>query len=76
MEESYFGIPKSVEYLQMASQVGAFIHELPLNVEQNDKLIQLVVENMEVGRVDAFRYGMDLGIKLGKTVDAENMKGE
>lgn len=66
MKEPAIEIIKTEEYLKSANVVSDYIRNLPLNHEQNDTLVKLLVDHGDLGRKDAFLQGFDMGMKLMK----------
>lgn len=55
---------RSEKFVEAANALSAYIKELDLTAEQNDKLIQLMVEQVLVAEKDAFLYGANGAIGL------------
>lgn len=65
-EEVYIEIPKSKEFLEHALKLSEFIKELPLSAEENDNLIELLIENLDIAKKDAFNQGFDVGFNAAE----------
>lgn len=65
-EECYIQIERTEEFLEAAKKVSEYIHSLPLSHEQNDTLVQMLLDQTQAAERSAFRFGLDMGIKIGK----------
>lgn len=59
-------IPRSEKFVQIANELSDFINTLPLNKPENDKLIQIIVEQVKEAEHTAFLFGFDMGVKVTK----------
>ncbi|MDI3537776.1 MAG: hypothetical protein PWP30_2258 [Eubacteriaceae bacterium] len=57
---------RSEEFNRRSQTLSKFIEELPISPDQNDKLIALIVNQIGTGEVDAFKYGVEMGLNIGK----------
>ena len=57
-------IERGPEFLTVAKELSDYIAELPLTVEQNDKLVRLAVATK--AERNAFFEGARLGLELGR----------
>lgn len=55
-------IIKGEEYLRTAQELSAVIEGLPLNHEQNERLINAILAHTSAGRKEAFAQGLGLAI--------------
>lgn len=65
-EESYIQIERTEEFLEAAKKLSEYISSLPLSYAQNDTLVHLTVEQVQAAERNAFRFGLDMGVKIGK----------
>ena len=65
-EEYYIQIERTEEFLEAANKLSEYISNLPLSHTQNDTLVQLAVEQTQAAERSAFRFGLDMGVKIGK----------
>ena len=66
VQESAIEIPRSNKFVEIAEKLSDFIKLLPLNQADNDKLIQIIVEQVKEAEHTAFLFGFDMGIKIMK----------
>lgn len=59
-------IERTEEFKQAAKELGDYIALLPLNHEQNDELIRLMVEQVNTAEQGAFLQAFKMGFDLGK----------
>lgn len=59
-------IPRSDRFIEIANELSDFINALPLNQPDNDKLIQIIVEQIKEAERTAFLFGFDMGVKVTK----------
>lgn len=64
--EQEIKIPRSERFTKIANELSDFINALPLNQPDNDKLIQIVVEQIKEAEHTAFLFGFDMGVKVTK----------
>ncbi|KGE20677.1 hypothetical protein [Paenibacillus wynnii] len=64
MDSSTIKIERSDKFNEIAFELSNLISSLPTSSEQNNKLILLMIEQIEQAEKDAFEQGMLLGIKL------------
>ena len=57
-EDEMIEIEKGEEYLKTAKALSDVIAALPLDYEQNQRLINSVMEHVNAGREDAYKQGM------------------
>ena len=70
-------IERTKEFTESAKSLSDFISALPLSVEQNDKLVHGMVEQVKVAERAAFKQGFVTGIEYAVNnwafiLDAEN----
>ncbi len=61
-------VGRSEEFNKQAQAVSACIKSLPLDYEQNNDLIAEIIKHIIIGENDAFKYGMSIGVELGKSL--------
>lgn len=59
-------IERTDEFIKAAKDLGDYISLLPLNHEQNDELIRLMIEQVKIAEQGAFLQGFKMGFDLGK----------
>lgn len=64
--EKKIKIPRSERFAEIANELSDFINALPLNQPDNDKLIQIIVEQIKESEHTAFLFGFDMGVKATK----------
>lgn len=57
---------RSPEFYNKARELSDFIAALPLTREQNDKLIGLMIDQVNIGEKDAFFFGGKLMLGFSK----------
>ena len=65
-------IERGPEFLTVAKELSDYIAELPLTVEQNDKLVRLAVAQTTKAERNAFFEGARLGLALGRAEQRAN----
>lgn len=61
--ENYIELPEYPEEVKQLFQVtSSFINGLPLTAAQNNKLVQLMVDNVTAARKDGFMNGFLVGV--------------
>jgi hypothetical protein len=66
---------RSEEFNQKSKELSDFIGALELDKGRNDQLIALMVLVIATGETDAFKYGLEIGLDIGKAYDYAD-KGE
>lgn len=66
LEDTYITADRSEKFMKIAKELSEFIKKLPVSVEDNNKLVYMMIEQVTTAEHDAFLQGCDLGIKLGK----------
>lgn len=65
MEELNVSLGRTKEFENIVYALGEFINELPISAEQNNKLIELVLQQITEAEIGAFRFGIKImGIAL------------
>jgi hypothetical protein len=59
-------IQRTEDFKATAEKLSNFIKMLPLSQVDNDKLIALIVTQIQQAEKDAFEQGLTLGIKMGR----------
>ncbi|VYT17475.1 Uncharacterised protein [uncultured Anaerotruncus sp.] len=59
-------IERGEEFYQAAKELSEFIHSLPLSVEDNDRLIGMMVDQVLSAEWNAFSKGLRMGVDLAK----------
>lgn len=54
-------INRTEEFFRIAQELSDFIHTLPLSVEQNDKLVKLMIDQVQEAERGAFGQGLCMG---------------
>lgn len=63
MEDSAIVIDRTPDFFLSAQQLSEFIHNLPLDQSVNDRLIALMVEQVQQAEKGAFDHGFRLGVE-------------
>ena len=50
------------KFYEAALELSDFVKGLPLSKQDNDKLVELITQQLQIGERDAFLYGMRLKI--------------
>lgn len=59
-EDAAISIENSPEYLAQARKVGAYLESLPLTADHHNTLVAMLIEQLKIGREDAFRQAVRL----------------
>lgn len=62
-EDSAIVFERTAEFFLSAQQLSEFIHNLPLDQSDNDRLIALMVEHVQQAEKGAFDHGFRLGVE-------------
>jgi len=65
-QEQAIGIKRTDEFMVAAQILSECIKALPLTQPDNDKLIELIANQVNVAECEAFKQGVDLGVKIIK----------
>lgn len=71
LEDTYFEFDNSNEYLDTAKELSDYIKSLPLSVDQNDKLVSMILKHVEVARNDSFKQGIEFMFDTANNQDVE-----
>lgn len=64
---------RSKEFVDVAKRLGDFIKGIPMDTYTNDKLVDLMVKQVEVAEFDAFEFGFSMAIKLMADEEEEEL---
>lgn len=64
-------VGRSEEFDKQTKALSGFIKALPLDRQQNNDLIDEIIKHLIIGENDAFKYGMSIGVELGKSLEPE-----
>ena len=64
----------SNEYLDTAKELSDYIKSLPLSLDQNDKLINMILKHVEVSRNDSFKQGIEFMFDTANNQDIEEQE--
>lgn len=64
----------SNEYLDTAKELSDYIKSLPLSLDQNDKLINMILKHVEVARNDLFKQGIEFMFDIANNQDIEEQE--
>ena len=64
----------SNEYLDTAKELSDYIKSLPLSLDQNDKLINMILKHVEVARNDSFKQGIEFMLDTANNQDIEEQE--
>ena len=56
-------IERTQEFLEAAKRLSDFISSLPLNKEQNDRLVHEMIEQIQLAERSAFMQGFEIGLE-------------
>lgn len=56
-------IERTDEFVEIAKELSTLISSLPLNREQNDQLIDMIVKQVNSAEKAAFKQGFGLGLR-------------
>lgn len=56
------GIERTADFFDSAQQLSEFIHGLPLDQPTNDRLVALMVEQVQQAEKGAFSHGFRMGM--------------
>lgn len=62
------------EYLDIAKELSDYIKSLPLSLDQNDKLINMILKHVEVARNDSFKQGIEFMFDTANNQDIEEQE--
>ena len=62
---------RSEAFEEQARVLSDYIKGLPLDHEQNDELIAMITSNIGIAEADAFKYGLKMGLDIGKVFGYE-----
>lgn len=66
MEQESIRIDRTPEFNAVARKLSDFIKSLPLSTDQNDRLVWLMIDQVEQAERDAFKQGFLMGVKVMK----------
>lgn len=66
-----FEFDNSKEFLDTAKELSDYIKSLPLTLDQNDKLVSMILKHVEVAKNDSFRQGIEFMFDTAKNKDIE-----
>lgn len=61
----FIKIEHGEECLKVARDLSKYISNLPLSVEQNNRLVQLMIAQVEAAECGAFYQGANVGMEYG-----------
>ena len=59
-------IERNAAFKTVAEKLSPFIDGLPISKDDNDKLITLILEQVQAAEKGAFQQGFNLGLDLGR----------
>lgn len=62
----FIKIEHGEECLKVARELSKYISNLPLSVEQNNRLVQLMIAQVEAAERGAFSQGAKVGMEYGR----------
>lgn len=65
MDNVSIQVERTEQFLQTARELSVFIQGLPLNSQENDKLISLVIRQVVEAERGAFIQGFRMGMEYG-----------
>lgn len=60
---------RTESFYKAARELGDYIKGLPLTTKDNDRLIFLMIEQIQQAEQGAFERGFEMGVKLLKNID-------
>jgi hypothetical protein len=57
----YIEVERTPEFFEAAKELSDFIRGLPLSHADNDKLIELIIKNINLAETGAFMKGLEMG---------------
>ena len=57
-------INRTEDFQKIAQQLSEFVAGLPLDQPTNDRLVALMVEQLNIAEKDAYLQGVDIGVKV------------
>lgn len=64
IEGAAIAIERTPDFFQVAQQLSEFIHGLPLDQPTNDRLVALVVDQVQQAESGAFAHGFRMGMNF------------
>lgn len=64
MVRVYIKIKHTEDFLELAKNLREFIKGLPISNEDNDKLIKLILVQIQQAEKDSFLQGFEMGLEL------------
>lgn len=65
-QETAIAIERTGEFYSIARKLGDFIAALPIGREENDRLIALIIQQVQAGEQGAFNQGFRMGYDFNK----------
>lgn len=66
LDDAAIEIKRTEEFKVAANELSVFLEALPLSHEDNDKLVSLMVKQVNVAETSAFKQGFAMGYEFGK----------
>ena len=64
IEGTAIAIERTPDFFQVAQQLSEFIHGLPLDQPTNDRLVALMVDQVQQAERGAFAHGFRMGMEF------------
>ncbi|WP_223556031.1 hypothetical protein [Lysinibacillus sphaericus] len=67
LENVCIQIERTEAFIQTANELSAFLKALPLDHEENDKLVELMVKHVKEAETGAFLQGFSMGYEFNES---------
>lgn len=57
-------LERTEPFIKVARELNDFLHTLPLDNQEHNKLVDLIIQNVTAGEKGAFLQGFDMGIEF------------
>ena len=74
IEGTAIAIERTPDFFQVAQQLSEFIHGLPLDQPTNDRLVALMVDQVQQAERGAFAHGFRLGMDFTECDKGKGMR--
>ncbi|MFR8012250.1 MAG: hypothetical protein ACLU8W_10915 [Clostridia bacterium] len=76
IEDTAILTERTEEFYKIASELSTLINSLPLTVELNNKLVDLMIRQVQIAEHGAFNQGLRMGKELAEFLEKENTENE
>lgn len=74
IEGTAIAIERTPDFFQVAQQLSEFIHGLPLDQSTNDRLVALMVNQVQQAERGAFAHGFRMGMDFAGSVQGKGVR--